>query len=55
LEDLGTDERIIVNWIFKKWYQGMDWILQAPNRDRWRAAVNAIMTFGIPLHVQGIS
>jgi hypothetical protein len=34
---------------------GVDWILQAQNRERWRAVVNAIMKFRIPLNVQGIS
>jgi hypothetical protein len=55
LEDLGVDVRIIVKWIFKKWYGGMDWILQAQNTERWRAVVNAITKFRVPLNVQVIS
>jgi hypothetical protein len=26
LEDLDVDGKIILKWIFKKWYGGMDWI-----------------------------
>ena len=55
MEDIGVDVRIIVKWIFKKWYGGMDWILHAQNRERWRAVVNAIMKFRVPLNAQGIS
>jgi len=55
VEDIGVDVRIIVKWIFKKWYGGMDWILHAQNRERWRAVVNAIMKFRVPLNAQGIS
>ena len=30
LEDPGVDGRIILRWIFRKWYRGMDWINPAP-------------------------
>jgi hypothetical protein len=33
---------------------GMDWIELAQNTDRWRALVNAVMTFGF-YKMQGIS
>jgi hypothetical protein len=43
LGDPGVDERIILKWIFKQWYVGMNWIKLAEDRDRWRALVNAVM------------
>ena len=55
MEDLGVDVRIIVKLIFKKWCGGMDRILQAQKRERWRAVLNAIMKFTVPINVQGIS
>jgi hypothetical protein len=27
---------------------GMDWILLAPDRDKWRALVNTVMNFQVP-------
>jgi hypothetical protein len=37
LEDAGID-RIILRWIFRKWYgRGMDWIDLAQDRDGRRA------------------
>jgi hypothetical protein len=46
--DPGVDGRIILKWIFKTWDGGMDWIELAQDRDRWRAPVNALMTFRVP-------
>jgi hypothetical protein len=48
LGDPGLDGRIILKWIFKKWYLGMDWIELAQVRDRWRALVNAVMNLRVP-------
>ena len=28
--------------------EGIDWILLAENRDKWRAVVNAVMSFKVP-------
>jgi hypothetical protein len=33
LEDPGVDGRIILIWIVRKWYGGMDWIELAQDRD----------------------
>ena len=48
LKDTGVDGRIILNWIFKKWDGGMDWIDLAQDRDRWRNVVNMVMKLGGP-------
>jgi len=37
LKDQRVDRRIILNWIFRKWDRGIDWIDLAQNRDTWRA------------------
>jgi hypothetical protein len=36
LKDQSVDRRIILNWIFRKWDGGIDWIDLAQNRDVWR-------------------
>ena len=48
LEDPALGGRIILKWIFKKWYGGMDWIDLAQYMDRWRALVNAVMNIRVP-------
>jgi hypothetical protein len=48
LGDPGVDGRIMLNWIFKKWDGGMDWIELAQDRDRWRAVVNAVINQRFP-------
>jgi hypothetical protein len=47
-EDSGVDGRIILKWIFKKWFEGIDWIDLAQDRDRVRALVNAVMNLRVP-------
>jgi len=44
----GIDGRIILKWIFKNWYCGMDWIVLAQDRYRWRSLVNAVMNLRVP-------
>jgi hypothetical protein len=48
LGDPGVDGSIILKWIFKKWDGGMDWIELVQDRDRWQAAVNAMMSLRFP-------
>ena len=47
LEGLGSDGRIILKWIFKKWDGGLDGIGVAQDRDRWLALVNAAMNLWV--------
>jgi hypothetical protein len=48
LKDQRTDERIILNWIFKKWSKrvetGLIWL-------RWQTLVNPVMTLQVPYNV----
>jgi len=37
---------IILRWIYRKSDGDLGWIDLAQDRDRWRALVNAVMTFG---------
>ena len=47
--DTGTDGRMILRWIFRKWDVGViDWIELAQDRGRWRALVNAVMDLRVP-------
>jgi hypothetical protein len=49
MEDPGTDGRIILRWIFRKWAgRGMDCIDLAQDRDRWWTLVNAVMNLQVP-------
>jgi hypothetical protein len=48
LGDPGVDGRIILKWIFKKWFGDMDSIELAQDGDRWRAVVNAVMNPRVP-------
>ena len=48
MEDTGIDERIILKWILEKWDGGIDWIDLSEDRDRWRAAVNAVLNLLVP-------
>ena len=43
LEDLCIDGKMILKWIFEKWFGSMDWIDLTQDRDRWRVLVNAVV------------
>jgi hypothetical protein len=48
LKDTSIDGRIILKWIFKKWYWVIIWISLAQDRERWQALVNAVMNLKVP-------
>jgi len=35
LEELSVDGMVILTWLFKKLFAGIDWIDLASGRDRW--------------------
>jgi hypothetical protein len=47
-EDLGVDGKIILEWIFGKVWEDMDWIHLARVRDQWRVLVNTVMNIRFP-------
>jgi hypothetical protein len=48
MKDTGVDGRIILRWILRQCYGGMDWIDLAQDRDMWRVVVNAVMILQVP-------
>jgi hypothetical protein len=42
-EDLGVDEKILLEWILGKCWVGVDWNHLAQDRDQWWALVTTIM------------
>jgi len=49
ITDSGIDGRIILGWIFRKWYVGA-WTVssRAQYRDRWQSLVTAVMNLWVP-------
>jgi len=43
--DPGTDGRIILRWIFRKWDVG---VMLVQDMDRWWALVNVVMNLQVP-------
>jgi hypothetical protein len=48
LENPGVDGRVTLKWVLERWGGGMDWIVLAHDRDRWRAVMNAVMNHRVP-------
>jgi len=46
LEELSIDERIILKWILKLQDGRVEWMDLAQDRNRWRALVNTMTSFG---------
>ena len=48
LEGLGVDGRIILRWIYRKWF-GATWtgLIWFQNRDSWWALVNEVMNLQV--------
>jgi len=50
LEDLDIDERIIANWIFKKWDgDALTGFAVAEDRYRWWPLANAVLNHCVPI------
>jgi len=43
LENLGTDGRIILKWVYNKEDENMDWIGVTQSGDKWVAVVQEVM------------
>jgi hypothetical protein len=45
-ENPCIDGRIILKWILGKWWEGVDWMHLAQDRNQWWAVVNTVMNAG---------
>jgi hypothetical protein len=48
LEDAGIEGRILLNWVFKKWDGGVEWMDLIQNTDGWWAFENATRNLQFP-------
>jgi hypothetical protein len=48
LEDTGVDGRLALEWIFKKWDVGIDWVDLYQDRERWCDFLDAVMKLWVP-------
>jgi hypothetical protein len=47
-EDMGVNEKMILEWILGKQREGVDWIHLAQDRDQWWALVKSVMKLRVP-------
>jgi hypothetical protein len=48
LKDLGVDGSIIIQCIFKKYNEDVDWVYLAQDRDKRRALFKAVIKLCVP-------
>jgi hypothetical protein len=48
LGGVGTDGRIILEWMFEERWEGMDWIFLAEHMGRWWVLVNRMLNLQMP-------
>jgi hypothetical protein len=48
LEGLGVDEKIILEWILGKRWEGVDWMHLTQVGDKWQALVNTVINTRVP-------
>jgi hypothetical protein len=48
LEDIGIDGRIVLEWILRKQWEGVDCMYLAQDKDWWHTVVNAVMYLWVP-------
>jgi len=48
LEDLGVDEKIILEGVFRKGRKEKTGLYLTQNRDQWRVLVKTVMNLGVP-------
>jgi len=54
VEDVGVYERVILKWILKNWYAGVDLIGVAQDRNKWLAVVKAVMNLWIAQNAENV-
>jgi len=47
-EDLGIEGKIILEWIFRKQWEAVDWMHLTQDKDQWQGLVNMITNLQVP-------